>query len=191
MCSRFELNASPREVAARFGLALPPPMPNRAEIRPTDLALAIGADGARLLRWGLAVEWGKRPLINARAETLARRRSFKGLLGTRVLIPASAWWEWRPAVDGAKIKVRLRPAEAGLFALAGLADGDRFTIATCAAAPDIAAIHDRMPAVLPRDSEAWWIDPALPFAAVAAALAPYAPPLDAADDSPSQGDLFG
>jgi putative SOS response-associated peptidase YedK len=189
MCSRFELNAQAREVAARFGLALPPPLPNAAEIRPTDLALAIAADGARLLPWGLAVDWDKRPLINARAETLPRRATFRRLLQSRVLIPASAWWEWRSA-GKRKIKVRLRPEEPGLFALAGLSDGERFTIATCAAPPAIAGIHDRMPVVLPAGAEAAWLDPQTPFGELA--LTPYGGAISAIDDdTPGQGDLFG
>ncbi len=170
MCSRYELNASSREVAARFGLILPLPMPNRAEMRPTDAALVIGPTGPRLARWGLEVAWDKRPVINARAETLDKRAAFKRLLGQRVLIPASAWWEWR-AVGKGKIKMRLRPEAGGVFAFAGLADGDRFTLVTRAAAPSLAAIHDRMPAIVPAAAEADWLDPARPFTDIAVALA--------------------
>lgn len=194
MCSRYELNATAREVGLRFGLTVPPPMPNRAEVRPTDPALAIlpGGEG-RLLRWGLEVGWDKRPLINARAETLASRSAFKRLLGSRVLIPASAWWEWQTGADGkTKTKYRLAPAQGGLFALAGLADGERFTVVTCAPAPAIAHVHDRMPVLLPAEAEAVWLDPAVPFEQVAAALGPTAAEVAAVldADKPVQGSLF-
>lgn len=191
MCSRYELNHSAREVAARFKLAVPPPMPNRAEVRPTDQALVIGADGARLMPWGLAVTWDKRPLINARAETLATRSAFKGLLARRILVPASLWWEWRK--DGkARIKTRIARPDGAPFALAGLTDGERFTMVTCAPAPSVAHVHDRMPAVLAQGAEAAWLDPARDFAAVAEVLAPYAGPLDARVDAepPAQRGLF-
>lgn len=199
MCSRFELNHTPRLVADRFALRVSPPWPNRAEIRPTDLTLAVSAGEGRLLRWGLEVEWDARPLINARAETLARRPAFRRLLGRRVLLPASAWWEWQAVAEGkAKTRFRLARADGGLMALAGLADGERVVIVTCAPAPGIAHVHDRMPAVLPPEAEAAWVDLAVPFEQVAAALAPYAGALAAVPEpaavpprpSPAQGELF-
>jgi putative SOS response-associated peptidase YedK len=189
MCSRFELNAWARVVMARFGLRVPPPLPNRAEVRPTDAALVIAPDGARLGRWGLQVDWDKRPLINARAETLAAKSTFRRLLGARVLVPASSWWEWRK--DGkASHKMLLKPRGDDLFAFAGLADGERFTLVTCAACPAAAEVHDRMPVVLDRDAEAAWLDPAQPFEAVAASLQPYPAPLDIVTDPEGGAGLF-
>jgi len=196
MCSRFELNENARVVVARFGLTVPPPLPNKAEVRPTDPALVIGPAGAgqvqgRILHWGLDVPWDKRPLINARAETLAGR--FKRLLGARVLVPATSWWEWRKEADGkTKTKMRLGRADGGMFALAGLVEDGRFTIVTCAPAPSIAHIHDRMPLVLSKQAEAAWLDPAVPVEDMA--LGPYEGDLKAEMDvamKPKQADLFG
>lgn len=198
MCSRFELNVDARVVAARFGLSAPPPWPNRAEIRPTDPALTIGGGEARLSRWGLEVAWDKRPLINARAETLGERPAFLRLLGNRVLVPASAWWEWQATDGKAKVRMRLGLAGGDLFALAGLLDGDRFVIVTCPAAPGIAPVHDRMPVLLPPEQAAAWADSSLPFDRAATALVPYAGEMMAVADAapfpprpkPAQGDLF-
>lgn len=199
MCSRFELKRDARLLAARFGLLVPPPWPNGVEFRPTDMALTVRGGAGRLLRWGLAVEWDKRPLINARAETLAERPAFRRLLSSRVLVPATAWWEWRTAPDGkSKTKFRLGRVDGAPFALAGLADGASFVIVTCAPAPSVAHVHDRMPAVLPPDAEAAWADPAVPFAEVASVVTPYAGELTAVPEpaptaskpGPAQGDLF-
>lgn len=193
MCSRFELNQNARSVAARFGLTVPPPLPNRAEVRPTDGALVIGPGRiGRVLHWGLAVGWDSQPLINARAETLTSRPTFKRLLGARVLIPATSWWEWRKDAGG-KTKMRLGLAEGGLFAFAGLVEDGRFTLITCPPAPAIAHVHDRMPLVLARDVEAAWIDPEISFAEMATALTPYEGGLTAEPDAVAapQGDLFG
>lgn len=190
MCARFELNQNARIVSARFGLGVPPPLPNNAEIRPTDAALVIGPGRhGRILHWGLNVSWDKRPLINARAETLASR--FKRLTTSRVLVPATSWWEWRK--DGtAKIKMRLGLADGGLFAFAGLVDGDRFTLVTCPPAPSIAHVHDRMPLLLAPEAEDAWINPDVPLAD---ALRPYEGELTARADQDApkspQGDLFG
>jgi putative SOS response-associated peptidase YedK len=197
MCSRFELKATPDEAARRFGLETPPPLPNPLEFRPTDLALVITAEGPRLLTWGLSVDWDTKPLINARAETLSRKKTFRPFLETRCLIPASAYFEWRK--DGAarrKNRISLSPArkEVPLFAFAGLSDGARFTIITCAPTPSIAGIHDRMPVILNRRAEARWIDPGIPFEAVSECLVPYTEsPIEAEEDAAApvrQADLF-
>jgi putative SOS response-associated peptidase YedK len=95
--------------------------------------------------------------------------------------------------------MRLGLSDGGLFALAGLLDGDRFVVVTCAPSASVAHVHDRMPVVLPADAEAAWIDPAVAFDQVASALVPYAGALAACIDAdppppkakPAQGDLFG
>jgi putative SOS response-associated peptidase YedK len=176
MCSRFELNHPAREVAVRFGLALPPNLPPPV-VRPTDLALVITAEGAKLARFGLAVSWSKQPLINARAETVAGKPSFRPLLGRRCLVPASLWVEWP-----GKVLTRLRPADHRIFALAGLLGEDGFVLLTCTPAPAIAALHDRMPVVLAETAEAAWIDPARTFAEVEGALTPTAEVLEIEND---------
>jgi len=200
MCSRFEMNAQPRDLARRFGLKTPPPVPNAPELRPTNQALIINRAGdapaGRLSAWGLAVTWDSKPLINARAETLAGKRTFRPLLGSRCLIPATAWFEWRK-LGRAKLKNRIAPAAGDIFAFAGLTDGERFTVVTCAAAPTVADIHHRMPVVLEAAAEASWIDPELPFDEVKRLLVPHEGPLTAVEDAPpgvgraGKPDLFG
>jgi putative SOS response-associated peptidase YedK len=199
MCSRFELNAQPRELARRFGLKSPPPAPNAPEFRPTNQALVIDGGGGpvgRLLAWGLVVTWDKKPLINARAETLAEKRIFRPLLGSRCLVPATAWFEWRK-LGRAKLKNRIAAAAGDIFAFAGLTDGERFTIVTCGAAAAVAHVHHRMPVVLDAEAEAAWTDGDIPFAAVKGLLKPYAGALATIEDAPpgigrpGRADLFG
>ena len=174
MCSRYELDAEPQEVARRFGLELPlPALPSSAELRPTDRALVIAAKrGPLVLGWGLPASWDGKPLINARAETLDERKTFRPLLAKRCLVPASAYFEWRRR-DGRKLKNRIAPGDSGLWAFAGLTDGEFFTIITCSPAPAIAHIHGRMPVILEREAELDWIDASKPFAEVAPLLSPY------------------
>lgn len=177
MCSRFELNEPARGQVASLGLTLPPPWPNATEFRPTDQALVVGKSEARLLSWGLRVEWDKAPVINARMESVPDKPLFRRLLGKRVLVPASAWWEW----DAARTKLRLCRSDGGLMTFAGLYDGDRFVILTRAATPDLQRVHDRMPLMVDRR----WLEGGAPQ------------PLEAeisvtADAAPKpQGDLFG
>ena len=194
MCSRFEIDARQGDLAERFGLADPPPLPGAPEMRPTDRALIIdGGANPRLLSWGLAVEWDAKPLINARAETLWEKKTFRPLLENRCLVPATAYFEWRE--DGrARRKNRIGIAGGGVFAFAGLTDGDRFTIITCPPAPGIAHIHGRMPVILERRAESPWIDRGAAFEEVAGLLVPFgAGPLRAVEETPPparQADLF-
>ncbi len=192
MCSRYEIDTNPRDLARRFALDDPPPVPPAPELRPTNRALVIGGGRrAHLLVWGLPAPWNGKPLINARAETLARKKTFRPLLGNRCLVPATAYFEWR-SEGRHKRRNRIAPADGGVMAFAGLTDGDYFTIITCAPVPAIAHIHDRMPVILDAGAEAPWLDLALPFTAVSGLLVPYAGGRLAADEEPApRPDLFG
>jgi len=194
MCSRFEINARPRDLLQRFGLSAEPAGFTTGEVRPTDPALTVGRNGGETKRWGLAVDWDTKPLINARAETLTEKPTFRPLLENRCLVPAEAYFEWRRD-GGRRLKNRIAPADGGIVAFAGLIDGDNVVIVTCAPAAGIAHIHNRMPVILTAAGEGGWGDPSLPFADVAPLLAPTADGfLAAVEDTPpppAQGDLFG
>src|SRR5690606_3917280 len=76
-------------------------------------------------RWGLIPGWAKDPaignrMINARAETVAEKPSFRtALRRRRCLIPADGFYEWRTA-NGRKQPMRIVRSDGGLFAFAGL-----------------------------------------------------------------------
>lgn len=198
MCSRYDLDRSAASLTARFRLGRPPPAVPDGLRRPTDPALVVEWDGqgnrqAVVLRWGIRASWDSKPLINARAETLRERKTFRPLLMKRCLVPATGYFEWQ-GTGTRRIKYRIVPAEMDGFAFAGLRDGDSFVIVTCAPASAISHIYDRMPVILDPTAEGDWIDSDKPFADVAPLLVPYrAGPLLATTDSvaAAQGDLFG
>lgn len=193
MCSRFEISATARKIMAALKLTPPPPLPNMPVIRPTDMSLIVTGSDALLQPWGLSVDWTKQPMINARAETLTEKPTFRPLLEKRCIVPATAYFEWRTDESGKKRKNRIRTTDAPVFAMAGLTDGERFTVVTCAPAESVAHIHNRMPAILTTDALERWLSPA-PFADVRDVLAPYAGALDAEEETPpppAQADLFG
>jgi len=203
MCARFELIMMADLVRERFDLRVPPdedpahdalaclPL---VEVRPTDRAVVIGPRRIPVpLAWGLAVDWDKRPLIHARAETLAEKPVFRRLLGNRCLVPATAFFEWSgaSAASGtrrAKRRHRIARGDGAAQAMAGLVDPEsgRFTIITRAANDQIAPLHPRMPVLLNPDDESAWLDPARPFAAVRPLLAGWRGPLSI--DPPSGSD---
>lgn len=179
MCGRFTQHHSPGEIAARFGVTQTSlPIEPAYNIAPTQPVAVITQDGDRRLethRWGLIPSWSRDPdlnkgLINARAETLAEKPSFKyALTRRRCLIPADGFYEWKKESSGRQpMYMRLR--DGNLFAFAGLWEEwqspDGSPLRTCAiitVAPNelLAPIHNRMPAILTREQEAVWLDPTL------------------------------
>ncbi|MAF46824.1 MAG: SOS response-associated peptidase [Rhodospirillales bacterium] len=194
MCSRFEINDTFEEVSLRFDIANGPDFAPMPEVRPTNRVPVIAAGrNISLLRWGLEVAWDSKPLINARAETITQKKTFQPLLANRCLVPATAYFEWRRDT-GRKIKTRIQLKSGGLFAMAGLTDGDNFTIITCAPAPAITHIHSRMPVIVNPGIESHWLNSKLDFSDVADALKPVADEIldwRDAEAPPRQSDLFG
>ena len=121
------------------------------------------------MRWGLIPSWAKdsalgNKLINARAETVHEKPSFKSSLKQRrCLVPADGFYEWQ-VCDQGKVPQYIRLRTGGLFAFAGLwSEWDSgkeilqtFTIITTSANRDLESVHHRMPVILmPQDYENW------------------------------------
>ena len=177
MCGRYSLTADPEELARRFEFAgdWTALMP-RYNIAPTQQVLAVvGGDERRggLMRWGLIPHWAKqrksgRPLINARAETVAERPAFRAAFRRRrCLVLADGFYEWQ-RTGGRKRPMRIVLDSEEPFAFAGLwsvwTDPEGQRISSCAiitteANELLRPIHDRMPVILPRDAEEFWLDP--------------------------------
>jgi len=173
MCGRFcvdEQDEQYREFLARlYELDTddsPRPSLAAGEVFPTDAALALTAGGVKRMGWGFTRYDGKGRVINARSETLLEKPMFlTPMRAGRCLIPASGYFEW--AHDGAKKrKYLLRPEDGGLFCFAGLWRAEPgaalplFVIVTAPAADGIRLIHERMPAILPKEAhDAWLLAP--------------------------------
>ncbi|MEM9169076.1 MAG: SOS response-associated peptidase [Pseudomonadota bacterium] len=175
MCGRYLLTAPPDEVAQTFSVDVRDNFPPRYNIAPTQPVAAVRLDrgGARayaLLRWGFIPGWrgteAGRPLINARAETVAEKRSFSGAFKRRrCLVPASGFYEWRRG-EGAPQPFLFEPAAGGLFAFAGIwetsladngSEAETVAMLTIEAGPDMAAIHHREPVVVAPDAFDRWL----------------------------------
>jgi putative SOS response-associated peptidase YedK len=198
VCGRFGLFAPLEQLEEYFAVTEPVAMalPARYNVTPGQAVAAIREhDGRRrldALKWGLVPFWAKdatigRRLINARLESIAEKPAFREAWSRRrCLIPASGFYEWAEANRGRKQPYFIAPVREPLLALAGLWErwrtptGDRLetcVIVTIEASPELAAIHDRMPLLVPRDAHATWLDPRTSLAEVAE-LARVNPPLE-------------
>ena len=179
MCGRFAFYSPHEAVTRLFGVAGAPAVEPRWNIAPTQYVAAVRADGAgrrslAMLHWGLVPSWasvksiGAR-MINARAETLGEKPSFRSAYRRRrCLVPADGWYEWQRS-GTVKQPYFITFANREPFGMAGLweswrdpASGEPLEsccIITTDAAPELAHVHDRMPVILPAACFDQWLDP--------------------------------
>ena len=135
--------------------------------------------------WGLVPRWAKEPkgLINARAETVAEKPSFRdSFRRRRCLVPADGFYEWRAAGQRRKQPYAIRFAGDELLAFAGIwdrwlgASGEELVtcaLLTCPPNEAVARLHHRMPVVLPgEEAMATWLDPEADPAVLRSLLVP-------------------
>ncbi|MBC8120901.1 MAG: SOS response-associated peptidase [Gemmatimonadaceae bacterium] len=210
MCGRFTLSQSPEAIAEAFALTAPPAVEPRYNIAPTQDVLTVRATAegrsAIAVRWGLVPSWSKDPaigarMINARAETVAEKPSFRSALRSRrCLVVADGFYEWKK-VEGKKQPYHIRLVDSEVFAFAGLWErsgkaGEELetcTIITTAANELMIGIHERMPVILETADYERWLDPGEQQAeAVLPLLHPYSSskmvafPVSTLVNSPSQ-----
>jgi len=88
MCGRYTLHCRTEEIAERFGVHVPPTLPERFNLDPSQQVLAVRLNPEvhqqelAALRWGLIPFWAADPSIgnrmtNARSETVAEKPSFR------------------------------------------------------------------------------------------------------------------
>lgn len=178
MCGRYTLKVDVKTIAEIFGVEPTMEIPARYNIAPTQEVVTILQNGSAhlaQLRWGLIPSWAKDEtigsrMINARAETLAEKPSFKGLLRSkRCLVLADGFYEWKKE-NGSKTPMYITMKSGEPFAFAGLwdswksPDGEPIrscTIITTEPNDVVAPIHDRMPAILTPEGREIWLDTSL------------------------------
>jgi putative SOS response-associated peptidase YedK len=178
MCGRFAFYSPAEATAALFGVNASADFSPRYNIAPTQDIAAVRNDADSKpelvrLRWGLVPFWAKDPsignrMINARAETVAEKPSFRAAYKSRrCLILADGFYEWRKEGDG-KTPYFISLASGAPFAFAGLwenwtsKDSDESlqttAIITTAANDFMHGLHHRMPVVLQPDNSGRWLD---------------------------------
>ncbi|MBC6608441.1 SOS response-associated peptidase [Hymenobacter sp. BT188] len=201
MCGRYTFISPAPAIEERFDAQFMEEMPPNYNAAPSQ-HLPIITNSApsqiQLVQWGLVPGWVKdiktalKP-INARAETLAEKPSFRQLLQRkRCLVLADSFYEWQQVAPpagskGKKAKVphRILLRNEQPFAFAGLWDewADRetgevlptFTIITTEPNDLMASLHNRMPVILPdRKAELAWLDDGVSVDEHQHLLRPYA-----------------
>lgn len=183
MCGRFTLFAEFDDILNRFDIEaaieqeLYIPSYN---IAPSHSVLSVINDGIRnrlgYLRWGFVPSWAKDEksgykMINARAETLAEKTSFRqAFKSRRCLVIADSFYEWKKGADKSKTPMRIKLKSDELFAMAGIWERwkspEGKTLYSCSiitTTPNelMKDIHDRMPVILKKENEKAWLDPSL------------------------------
>jgi len=182
MCGRFAITLPPEAVRAFFAYVEQPNFPPRYNIAPTQpIAIVFAKPFTHglerhfmLARWGFLPGFVKDPkdfplLINARGETLLEKPSFRNALKRRrCLVIADGFYEWRRLSEkGPKQPYLIRRPNREPIALAGLYETwsdpsggeiDTACIITTKANGLMSHVHDRMPAIIPREAFSRWLD---------------------------------
>ncbi|WP_242917400.1 SOS response-associated peptidase [Pontibacter liquoris] len=176
MCGRYSVAPKPKGDSKAARLLAQSMKEGRFNAAPSQALPVITneqPDQVQFFSWGLQPFWAKdakavKRSINARAETLTEKPSFRKLLTSkRCLVPADGFFEWQVTPQG-KVPHRILLKNEELFSFAGLWDEwlDRgtgevlhtYTIITTEANEVVRPIHDRMPVILSPEAEELWLD---------------------------------
>ena len=193
MCGRFTVISAPEAMRALFRYPEQPNFPPRYNVAPTQPIAVVRLQEAKrqfvLMRWGLLPSWVKDPkafslVINARGESVLDKPAFShAMKRRRCLIPADGFYEWQ-ATGGRKQPYYVRAKSGAPLAFAGLWETwtgpngeelDTVAIITTTANRTLAAIHARMPVIVPEEAFDLWLNCAEVDAETAAALIAPAP----------------
>lgn len=174
MCGRFQLSVTGKEISERFNTEvfdeIDKPSYNCAPTQVLSVITDAMPHKISLLQWGLVPSWTKDLRIgnknfNCRAETIIEKPTFRlPFKRQRCLVPANGFYEWKPGTIKQAYRFHLK--NEALFAMAGIWDTwqrpdgswlQSFSIITTQANEVMAPIHNRMPVILPKESETRWI----------------------------------
>jgi putative SOS response-associated peptidase YedK len=178
MCGRFAFYSPHEAVTRLFGVVEAPPIEPCYNIAPTRVIASVReAGGPReiaMLSWGLVPSWAKdrsigARMINARAETLTEKPSFRNAYRSRrCLVLADGYYEWRRS-GPVKQPYFIAFENGEPFGMGGLwerwrdpSSGELLEsccIVTTSPSLAVAHVHDRMPVIVPPAAHAEWLDP--------------------------------
>jgi len=173
MCGRYSLYIKPTDLSLRYNtfnndINFSP----KNEIYPGENAPVITIDNnsdkkqLSLFNWGFSPAYINKKIINARAETIDQKKTFKKPFeNKRCIIPATSFFEWKNKGKN-KIKHEIYIKNEKIFSLAGIYDeftnknGNKitcYTIITTNANKALEDIHNRMPVIITKEKEDFWL----------------------------------
>lgn len=189
MCGRAYSTYSEEELRFRYLNRKPWPWKIHQEIPgirpnynicPTHVVLVLSVDENQLsfrpMRWGLVPAWAKTikdadkySMINAKAEEIAEKRSYKmAFRKRRCVVPFSGFYEWHRSGE-VKTPFAIHLKHEPIISIAGVWEHwtseesgevvDSFSIITMPANSFMESIHTRMPLILRQEDEESWLDP--------------------------------
>ncbi len=172
-------------MCGRYGLIYPDQIPERFDIEgdmvdydphyniapglSNPVVLALSPNHVELMRWGFMPFWGKSAkdeLINAKAETIAEKPTFKKAFQfQRCIIPASGFYEWqRDGKEKRPFYIHLKDEKifgfAGVYRVRKDDEGKEikgYAIVTTTPNELMEPIHNRMPVILNKEDEHLWV----------------------------------
>lgn len=161
MCGRYSLNTTKEALQERYkAKVMMESVEGSEEIFPTDTNLIL-LPNQRLypVKWGFTPSFSKQPIINARAETILEKPTFKEPFSSkRCIIPATSFFEWQEIESNPKkVKKEIFIKDQEIFSIAGICEryvDDRnrsiltYTMLTTEANEQMKSIHHRMPVIL-------------------------------------------
>lgn len=167
MCGRMNVTDDPivQWLSEHMGISFSPY--SNHDLRPTQtvatLAQADTGDLQQLdSQWGIKPSWSKSLLINAKAETVAEKKTFKQAFAShRCLVPVTGWYEWKDEGGKSKQKYAFTHAEGQPFLMAGIyySHDPKPQLVTLTTRPTeaCAQIHNRMPLLIhPGQTREWF-----------------------------------
>ena len=130
--------------------------------RKTDPGVVVRAGGeVAEMRWGFRRDFN--PAINnTRADKLESGMWAAAWRDRRCVIPVTEFWEWGPGTGGKKQSHIISAPDGDWLWMAGLWEehpelGPCYSMVTTEAGPAMAAVHDRMPAIVGREEANAWL----------------------------------
>jgi len=163
MCGRFTLSSNLEDLKNEYSNNLSGNFPAKYNISPgqTSAVIFFARNQYKLLNieWGFKTFRNGNLIINARSETLNKKRSFQELVKfQRCLVPANSWFEWSEPKKPYLIKNKKNKiiSFAGLYKIEE--DGEKkFIIITSEANGSLRKIHKRTPLVVKQKDFVNWL----------------------------------
>ena len=176
MIGQYSITAAAAKIRERFTVDVPETYEPFFNASPTVLLPVItntSPQGLSTFYWGTSPEWAKgKPLsekiVNTYAEIIPDKGSLrKALMKNRCIIPADGFYAWKKTGKKTFVPYRFVCTNQEIFSFAGLwdeyedTDGNEFHTFSIITVPSnklVESIHERMPAILDRKTEAVWLN---------------------------------